>query len=80
MFQIKTGKTLKTIYQAPDEKKVLAALARVIEKWTPKYLNFMKRWKDNWNVISPTFKFSVVVWKIICITNAIEWLIPPIKD
>ena len=30
---------LKTIYQAVDEKKALAALERVTEKWTPKYLN-----------------------------------------
>ena len=30
---------LKKIYQAVDEKKALAALERVTEKWTPKYLN-----------------------------------------
>ena len=30
---------LKTIYQAPDEKKALVALEHVIEKWTPKYQN-----------------------------------------
>ena len=38
---------LKTIYQATDEKKALAALERVTEKWTPKYPNSMKRWKDS---------------------------------
>ena len=37
---------LKTIYQAADEQKALAALERVTEKWTPKYPNSMKRWKD----------------------------------
>ena len=30
---------LKTIYQAADEKKALAALDRVTEKWSPKYPN-----------------------------------------
>ena len=25
------------------------ALERVTEKWTPKYPNSMKRWKDNWD-------------------------------
>lgn len=49
---------LKTIYQATDEKKALAALERVTEKWTPKYPNSMKSWKDNWDAISPIFKFS----------------------
>ena len=38
---------LKTIYQVVDEKKALAALDHVIEKWTLKYPNSMKRWKYN---------------------------------
>ena len=65
---------LKTIYQASDEKKALEALEQVTEKWTPKYPNSMKRWKDNWDVISPIFKFSSVVRKVIYTTNAIESL------
>ena len=65
---------LKTIYQATDEKKALAALERVTEKWTPKYPNSMKRWKDNWDAISPIFKFSTMVRTVIYTTNAIESL------
>ena len=65
---------LKTIYHAPDEKKALAALDRVTEKWTVKYPNSMKRWKDNWDAISPIFKFSATVRKVIYTTNAIESL------
>ena len=65
---------LKTIYQAADEKKALAALDHVTEKWTPKYPNSMKRWKDNWDAISPIFKFSATVRKVIYTTNAIESL------
>ena len=34
----------------------------------------MKRWKDNWDVISPIFKFSSNVRKVIYTTNAIESL------
>ena len=64
---------LKTIYQAADEQKALAALERVTEKWTPKYPNSMKRWKDNW-AVSPIFKFSTTVRKVIYTTNAIESL------
>ena len=62
---------LKTIYQAADEQKALAALERVTEKWTPKYPNSMKRWKDNWDAVSPIFKFSTTVRKVIYTTNAI---------
>ena len=50
---------LKTIYQAADEQKALAALDRVTEKWTPKYPNSMKRWKDNWDAVSPIFPQSL---------------------
>ena len=64
----------KTEYQAADEKKALEALKRVTEKWTPKYPNSMKRWKDNWDAISPIFKFSSTVRKVIYTTNAIESL------
>ena len=65
---------LKIIYQAPDEKKSLAALDRVTEKWTLKYPNSMKRWKDNRDAISPIFKFTAIVRKVIYTTNAIESL------
>ena len=65
---------LKTIYQAADEQKALAALERVTEKWTPKYPNSMKRWKDNWDAVSPILKFSTTVRKVIYTTNAIESL------
>lgn len=65
---------LKTVYQAADEKKVLAALDRVTEKWTPKYPNSIKSWKDNWDAISSIFKFSATVRKVIYTTNVIESL------
>ena len=34
----------------------------------------MKSWKYNWDTISPIFKFSVVVRKVIYTTNTIESL------
>ena len=65
---------LKTIYQAADEKKALAALERVAEKWAPKYPHSMRRWKDNWDAVSPISKFSATVRKVIYTINAIESL------
>lgn len=50
------------------------ALDRVTEKWTAKYPNSMKRWYDNWDAITPIFKFSPDVRKVIYMTNAIESL------
>ncbi len=65
---------LKTIYQAATEETALGALERVTEKWSEKYPNSMKSWKQNWDAISPIFKFSIAVRKVIYTTNAIESL------
>lgn len=65
---------LKTIYHAPDEAKARETLDRVNEKWTPRYPNSMKRWYDNWDAVSPIFKFSAAVRKVIYTTNSIESL------
>lgn len=65
---------LKTIYQAATEEAALEALEHVTQKWSTKYPNSMKSWKTNWDAISPIFKFSVNVRKVIYTTNAIESL------
>lgn len=56
------------------KRKRWLPLTRVTEKWTPKYMNPMKCWKDNWDTISPIFKFSSTGRKVIYTTNAIESL------
>lgn len=63
---------LKTIYHAPSEDAALEALDRVTEKWENNYPNAMKSLYKNWDVISPIFKFSSDVRKVIYTTNAIE--------
>lgn len=49
-------------------------MLKVKEKWDEKYPNAMKRWEENWDVITPMFKFSSDVRKVIYTTNAIESL------
>jgi transposase-like protein len=65
---------LRTIYQAASEDSGLKQLEAVSEKWNEKYPNAMKSWHKNWDVISPVFKFSAQVRKVIYTTNAIESL------
>lgn len=65
---------LKSIYQATSEDRALEALEQVCEKWSDKYPNSMKSWEQNWDAISPIFKFSADVRKVIYTTNAIESL------
>lgn len=68
------AKDLKTIYAAPDEKSARDRLEDVTDKWEPQYPNAMKRWDENWDVITPIFKFSAEVRKAFYTTNAIESL------
>lgn len=65
---------LKTIYLAPSEKVAYENLQDVKAKWDDKYPGAMKRWEDNWDVITPIFKFSIDVRRVIYTTNAIESL------
>ena len=68
------AKDLKTIYTSPDEKNALKQLETVTEKWEPLYPHAMNRWKENWDAISPIFKFSKDVRTSFYTTNAIESL------
>lgn len=65
---------LKTIYQAPSEAVAHERMLEITEKWDTYYPNAMKSWSVNWDVISPIFKFSTDVRKVIYTTNAIESL------
>ena len=65
---------LKTIYQAPNEEIGHERMLEVTEKWSSSYPHAMKSWDVNWDVISPIFKFSADVRKVIYTTNAIESL------
>ena len=59
---------------APSEEAALEQLERVTEKWEHHYPNALKSWHKHWDVISPIFKFSMEVRKVIYTTNAIESL------
>ena len=68
------AKDLKSIYHAPDEGSACKRLVDVTKKWEDQYPTAMKSWEKNWDSISPIFKFSESVRKIIYTTNAIESL------
>lgn len=70
----KFASDLKTIYQAPSESIAHERMLEVTEIWNEHYPNAMKSWTVNWDVISPIFKFSADVRKVIYTTNAIESL------
>ena len=65
---------LKTIYHAPDEQTALRRLEEIRATWDARYPGCMNRWADNWDCISPMFKFSQTARRVMYTTNAIESL------
>ncbi len=68
------AKDLKAIYTAPSEERGYELMVEVTDKWNKSYPNSMKSWNSNWDVLTPIFKFSSEVRKVIYTTNAIESL------
>lgn len=68
------ARDLKTIYTAADGETTHKRLVSVTEKWSPMYPSAMNRWHDNWDVITPVFKFSADARTAFYTTNAIESL------
>lgn len=65
---------LKKIYHSASESIGYEKMLEISEKWQLKYPNSMKSWSVNWDALSPMFKFSAEVRKVIYTTNAIESL------
>ena len=68
------AKDLKTIYTAANEESARKQLEAVTRKWSGQYPSAMNRWNDNWDAISPIFKFSKEVRTAFYTTNTIESL------
>jgi transposase-like protein len=65
---------LRSIYTSPTEEIGHETMLEVKKKWEDKYPNSMNSWIKNWDVLSPIYKFSPDVRKVIYTTNAIESL------
>ncbi|XMB71876.1 IS256 family transposase [Mycoplasmatota bacterium WC30] len=65
-------KDLKSVYKAVSEEEAYKNLIYFKEKWNSLYPTCVKSWVDNWDVISPFFKYSENVRKIMYTTNMIE--------
>lgn len=65
---------LKAIYTASSEEIGKKIMMDVQNKWKEKYPMAMNRWEENWGIISPFYKFSQRIRKMIYTTNSIESL------
>ena len=68
------SKDFKEVYTAVNEDAALEALYALKEKWGKQYPFALRSWENNWDVLSPFFKFPDEVRKIVYTTNIIESL------
>ena len=68
------SKDFKEVYTAVNEEAALEALYTLKEKWGKQYPFALRSWENNWDVLSPFFKFPEEVRKIMYTTNIIESL------
>jgi putative transposase len=64
----------KAVYKASNEELALAELEMLKEKWGKKYPYAISSWESNWEVVSPYFRFSEDIRRIMYTTNIIEGL------
>ena len=67
-------KGFKDNLQRLSEEAARKQLETVTKKWSGQYPSAMNRWHDNWDAISPIFKFSKDVRTAFICLNAIESL------
>lgn len=68
------SRDFRTVYTAVSEDEALQNLYSVKGKWGAQYPFAFRSWENNWDVLSPFFKFPNDVRKIIYTTNIIEGL------
>lgn len=70
----KFSSDFKAVYKAPTEESALSELESIKEIWGKKYPYAISNWEMNWDVVSPFYKFSEDIRRIMYTTNIIEGL------
>lgn len=64
----------KVMYNSATEEAGYYELEKLEQKWGKVYPKAIKSWKDNWEILSPFFKYPAEIRKIMYTTNIIEGL------
>jgi len=62
----------KAVYQAASEEIARDKFEEVRNKWESAYPFAIKSWENNWDVLSPFYKYPEEIRKIMYTTNIIE--------
>jgi len=68
------SRDFKEVYTAASEDAALETLCELKNKWGKQYPYAFRSWENNWDVLSPFYKYASEVRKIIYTTNIIEGL------
>ena len=66
------SRDFRGVYTAASEELALDKLYGLKDKWGKQYPFAIRSWENNWDVLSPFFKYTEEVRKIIYTTNIIE--------
>ena len=65
---------LRTVYASPTVEAAKTALNEFAQRWGADYPPIVQSWRRNWERITPFFDYAPEVRRIICTTNAIEYV------
>lgn len=68
------SKDFKEVYHAINEDVALEKLYEIKDRWGNDYPFAIRSWENNWDVITPFYKFPEEIRRIIYTTNIIEGL------
>jgi len=66
------ARDLRTIYQAPTLEAAEAALTAFEERWDARFPMISRKWRTNWQNLTPFFDYPPEIRKVMYTTNAIE--------
>lgn len=66
------ARDFKEVYKAVNEDVALDKLGELEEKWGKKYPYAIRSWENNWDILSPFFKYPQEIRTIMYTTNIIE--------
>lgn len=66
------SKDFKAVYSAPSEEAAKGNLNDLKSKWGKQYPYAFRSWENNWDVLSPFYKYPNEIRRIIYTTNIIE--------
>lgn len=67
-------KSLRPVYTVPSEQAARARFEEFAAEGGERYSAIVQLWKSSWAEFVPFLEYGVEIRRVICTTNAIEWI------